>query len=75
MVFHFKKPDFKFFSSDLAVDLGTSNVLIYVEGQGVLIREPSVVAVDKKPAEFCRLVPTPAICWAEPPAMWLQCIR
>ncbi len=47
MVFHFKKPDFKFFSSDLAVDLGTSNVLIYVEGQGVLIREPSVVAVDK----------------------------
>lgn len=35
------------FSSDLGVDLGTSNVLIYVEGKGVVVREPSVVAVDK----------------------------
>ena len=36
-----------FFSHDLGVDLGTSNVLIYVEGKGVVVREPSVVAVDK----------------------------
>ena len=35
------------FSHDLGIDLGTSNVLIYVDGGGVLIREPSVVAVDK----------------------------
>ena len=35
------------FSTDLGVDLGTSNVLINVDGQGVVIREPSVVAVDK----------------------------
>ena len=35
------------FSHDLGIDLGTSNVLIYVDGNGVLIREPSVVAVDK----------------------------
>ena len=35
------------FSHDLGVDLGTSNVLIYVDGKGVVIREPSVVAVDK----------------------------
>ena len=35
------------FSNDLGVDLGTSNVLIYVEGKGVVVREPSVVAVDK----------------------------
>lgn len=34
-------------SHDLGVDLGTSNVLIYVDGKGVVIREPSVVAVDK----------------------------
>ncbi len=38
---------FQFFSNDLGVDLGTSNVLIYVDGKGVVIREPSVVAVDK----------------------------
>ena len=35
------------FSNDLGVDLGTSNVLIYVEGKGVVVREPSVVAMDK----------------------------
>ena len=38
---------FQFFSNDLGIDLGTSNVLISVEDRGVVIREPSVVAVDK----------------------------
>ena len=38
---------FQFFSNDLGIDLGTSNVLINVEGTGISIREPSVVAVDK----------------------------
>ena len=36
-----------FFSRDLGVDLGTTNVLIYAEGKGIVLREPSVVAVDK----------------------------
>ena len=35
------------FSHDLGIDLGTANVLIYVDGKGVVIREPAVVAVDK----------------------------
>ncbi len=35
------------FSEDLAIDLGTSNVLIYAEGRGIVVREPSVVAMDK----------------------------
>ena len=35
------------FANDLGVDLGTSNVLIYVEGKGVVVREPAVVAMDK----------------------------
>ena len=38
---------FEFFSNDLGVDLGTSNVLVYVDGKGLAVREPSVVAVDK----------------------------
>ena len=38
---------FNFFSTDLGIDLGTSNVLISVENAGVVVREPSVVAVDK----------------------------
>lgn len=36
-----------FFSNDLGVDLGTSNVLIYTDGKGITVKEPSVVAVDK----------------------------
>ena len=37
----------RLFSNDLGVDLGTSNVLIYADGKGIVVREPSVVAVDK----------------------------
>ena len=33
--------------SDLAIDLGTANTLVYVKGKGIVIREPSIVAVDK----------------------------
>ena len=33
------------FSSDLSIDLGTANTLIYVRGQGIVLNEPSVVAV------------------------------
>jgi rod shape-determining protein MreB len=35
----------KIFSKDLAIDLGTANTLIYLEGKGIVLREPSVVAV------------------------------
>lgn len=35
------------FSSDLAIDLGTANTLVYVKGKGIVLREPSVVAVRK----------------------------
>ncbi len=34
-----------FFSNDLAIDLGTANTLVYVKGKGIVLREPSVVAV------------------------------
>lgn len=36
-----------FFEKDIAIDLGTENVLFYVSGKGIAIREPAVVAVDK----------------------------
>ena len=35
------------FERDIAIDLGTSNLLIYVRGKGITLREPSIVAVDK----------------------------
>ena len=37
-----------FFSEDLAIDLGTANSLAYVSGRGIVIQEPSVVAVNQK---------------------------
>ncbi len=36
-----------FFSFDLAIDLGTANTLIYMKGKGIIISEPSIVALDK----------------------------
>lgn len=39
-------PKFKL-SRDLGIDLGTANILVYAEGQGIVLREPSVVAIDK----------------------------
>ena len=33
---------------DIAIDLGTANTLVYVRGQGIVLNEPSVVAVDVK---------------------------
>lgn len=36
-----------FFERDIAIDMGTSAVLVYVRGKGVLLREPTLVAVDK----------------------------
>lgn len=35
------------FSKDVAIDLGTANTVIYVKGKGIVVREPSVVAIDR----------------------------
>lgn len=36
------------FSKDIGIDLGTANVLVYLKGKGIVLNEPSVVAIDKK---------------------------
>jgi rod shape-determining protein MreB len=38
---------FSIFSSDLAIDLGTANTVVFAEGRGIVVREPSIVAVNK----------------------------
>jgi rod shape-determining protein MreB len=40
-------PILGWFSSDLAIDLGTANTLVYVKGKGIVLSEPSVVAVRR----------------------------
>ncbi|MDR0476771.1 MAG: rod shape-determining protein [Desulfobulbaceae bacterium] len=39
---------FRWLSNDLAIDLGTANTVLYVKGQGIVLREPSVVAVRQE---------------------------
>src|SRR5256712_8184470 len=36
------------FSNDLAIDLGTANTLVYVRGKGIVVCEPSIIAVNQK---------------------------
>jgi rod shape-determining protein MreB len=38
---------FSLFSSDLAIDLGTANTLVYANGRGIVVNEPSIVAINK----------------------------
>ena len=38
---------FSFFSRDLAIDLGTANTLVYAKGVGIVVNEPSIVAINK----------------------------
>jgi rod shape-determining protein MreB len=36
---------FRLFPADIAIDLGTANTLVYVKGEGIVLNEPSVVAL------------------------------
>jgi len=38
---------FSLFSSDLAIDLGTANTCVYVRGKGIVVNEPSIIAINK----------------------------
>ena len=42
-------------SNDLGVDLGTCNVLIYVDGKGIVVKEPTVVAMDKNDGKILQV--------------------
>lgn len=39
---------FSYFSNDLAIDLGTANTLIYARGRGIVVNEPSIVAINRR---------------------------
>src|SRR4249919_1941557 len=48
MFWPFKKTHSFFPANAIAVDLGTANTLIYVKGEGIVLNEPSVVALDRE---------------------------
>ena len=35
------------FNTDIGIDLGTASILVYIKGKGVVLKEPSVVAIDR----------------------------
>ncbi len=43
---------FSYFSKDIGIDLGTANTLVYVKGRGIMINEPSVVAINQKTGQI-----------------------
>ena len=45
---------FSLFSSDLAIDLGTANTLVFAKGKGIVVNEPSIVAINKNTGEVRR---------------------
>jgi len=49
-------PIWGWFSNDLAIDLGTANTLVYLKGKGIVLSEPSVVAVRKDGRGTCKVL-------------------
>ena len=43
------------FTKDIGIDLGTASILVYVKGKGVVLREPSVVAIDKNSGKLLKV--------------------
>jgi rod shape-determining protein MreB len=54
--------------NDIGVDLGTANTLVYVKGEGIVLNEPSVVAVDKA-------VSRRSACWGGHPVGSTRSVR
>ncbi len=56
-------------SADMAIDLGTANTLVYVKGRGIVLNEPSVVAIAeaKGRKQVLAVATRPSSCWAGPP--------
>lgn len=54
------------FARDIAMDLGTTSVLVAVRGRGILLQEPSVVAVDRRTGAVLQVGEAAGRCWAGP---------
>lgn len=67
------------FSNDLSIDLGTANTLIYVKGQGIVLNEPSVVAIRQivpvRRKAWLQSVMMRSRCWAVRRAISLRSVR
>ncbi|SUP61267.1 Rod shape-determining protein MreB [Weissella viridescens] len=58
---------FSFGTHNVGIDLGTANTLVYIEGKGIVLREPSVVARNTKTNEIVAVGQEAKKCWGVPP--------
>ncbi len=58
----------------MGIDLGTANTLVYVSGKGIVLQEPSVVAMDQEEKVPLAVGEDAKKCWVEPQVMWLPCV-
>lgn len=56
------------FSNDIGIDLGTANTLVYLKGHGVIINEPSIVAVNQKTGQIVAVGHEAKKMWGKTPA-------
>ena len=56
-----------FFSNDLAIDLGTANTCVFARGQGIVLNEPSIVAVNNVNDRLKPWAVRRRRCWGERP--------
>ena len=63
------------FSHDMGIDLGTANTLVYVKGQGIVLSEPSVVAINRDTNEVRAVGNEAKNMIGKTPAAWSPCAR
>jgi rod shape-determining protein MreB len=56
------------FSNDIGIDLGTANTLVYVKGHGIIINEPSIVALNQKTGQIVAIGRDAKEMWGKTPA-------
>jgi len=59
---------YKRFSNDIGIDLGTANTLVYLRGHGIIINEPSIVAVNQKTGQIVAVGREAKEMWGKTPA-------
>ena len=65
---------FNLFSKDIGIDLGTASVLVYIKGKGVVLREPSVVAMDKNTGKLLKVGTDAQAMLGRTPETLLPCV-
>src|ERR1700759_4416691 len=58
---------YKMLSNDIGIDLGTANTLVYLSGHGIIINEPSIVAVNQKTGQIVAIGREAKEMWGKTP--------